>query len=210
MPISSDSLLLFLAVAENGTFTAAAQRLGMTQPALTQRIRRLENQLGVHLLERHPKGVTTTSFGKALLTYASEVRTSIKQADAEILAMRGGRTGSVRVGAGPAWAGTILPRAIERIHRRRPGLRIEVITGVDTQLKAGLRRGEYDFIVLGLPQDLTEDPDLYSEIWFVDHFKVTARKDHPLVCARRDVRLAELLDYPWGSPQRNQPRTPKS
>ena len=85
------ALLHFLAVAEKGSLSAAAQAQNISQPAMSKRIRALEDELQVKLFERLPRGVVLTVFGESLAEHARRIRANVFHADADMDALRGGR-----------------------------------------------------------------------------------------------------------------------
>ena len=93
------AIAYFATVAEYGTVRGAAARLGISQPALTKAIRRLEDEMGVVLFDRQARGVTPTAYGRTLLRHARNLQASLKEAREEIAALRAGIAGRVRIGA---------------------------------------------------------------------------------------------------------------
>ena len=92
----------FLRVAQRKNISIAAAELNITQPTLTKSIKLLEDQLGVKLFDRLPRGVALTSFGVTLLRHAEAVHVQMKDAGNELTALRSGTFGTVMIGAGPA------------------------------------------------------------------------------------------------------------
>jgi DNA-binding transcriptional LysR family regulator len=194
------SLLHFLAVAEEGSLSAAARSQNISQPALTKRIRALEDELRIKLFERLPRGMVLTLYGESLAEHARRIRAAVSHADAEMDALRGGRGGTVKVGAGPSWLGTLLPRAISRLHASRPEVRVEVVAGQDDTLRTALRKGDLDFVVAALTPNMA-NPGLEQQTLVSDDLKVVGRQGHPLTL-RASVSLADLLDFPWVLPRK--------
>jgi DNA-binding transcriptional LysR family regulator len=186
----------FAAVAERGTMRGAAVRLGISQPALTKAIRRLEDEVGVVLFDRHARGVTLTAYGRALLRHARNFQASVKEAREEIAALRAGIAGRIRLGAGPSWERIVLPQAIAEFTAGRPGVQIHVVGGADDALKAQLRAGELDFVLAATPDAPQLEPDLDWRPLMADDYRVIAAARHPLH-ARRHTALPDLLSYPW-------------
>jgi DNA-binding transcriptional LysR family regulator len=189
----------FLAVAERGTLRGAAAQLGVTQPALTKAIRRLEDETGVVLFDRKARGVTLTVYGRTLLRHARVLQASLKETREEIAALRAGMAGRIRVGAGPSWERMVLPEAIGRLTPAQPGVQIHVAGGADDTLKAQLRAGELDFVLAATPDAPQLEPDLEWQPLMADDYRVIAAVGHPLH-GRRDATLRDLLDYPWIMP----------
>lgn len=190
----------FLAVTSNRSFTAAAQSLGVAQPTLTKSIRALEHELGVGLFDRLPRGVVPTPFGEALRRHAERVNLQVQEAVKEVASLRGGESGTVAVGAGPAWLRRHLPLAVARTVARNPSLRVHVFGGFDDMLLKALRSGDVDFVVTELPSPDTAH-DLNIAQLSSDTLGACGRAGHPLA-GRRRVPLRALLDYPWVMPPR--------
>jgi DNA-binding transcriptional LysR family regulator len=186
----------FFAVAERGTMRGAAARLGISQPALTKAIRRLEDQVGVVLFDRQARGVTLTVYGRTLLRHARNLQASLKEAREEIAALRAGIAGRIRIGAGPSWERVVLPQAIARFTAGQPGVQIHVLGGADDTLKAQLRAGDLDFVLAATPDAPQLEPDLDWRPLMADDYRVIAATHHPLHGRKRTV-LPDLLDYPW-------------
>ncbi len=186
-------LAAFLAVAEEGSFTRAARRLGMTQPSLSQQVKALEDRLGGPVIERLPRGIRLTPAGKALLP---EARAAVRAADrgrAKARMALGLETGDVEVATLLSLTVGILPDAISRWHARFPDVAIRMIEYTHrTLLEEDVRSGVGD-IALG-PRPLAwtgpVEPTGYEELVIV-----LARSD-PLADRRR-VRLEDLADRRW-------------
>jgi DNA-binding transcriptional LysR family regulator len=185
----------FLAIAQQGSLRAAARELGITQPALTKAMRRLEDEAGVALFDRKARGMTLTVYGQSLLRHARALRASLADATSEIRSLRAGTAGLVPVGAGPSWQRAILPEAIALFRSERPGVQLQVTGGTDDHLKAGLRAGTLDVVLAALP-DVPLEPDLERKALIYDDYRVVAAAGHPL---RRQnaIRLENLLAFPW-------------
>lgn len=194
-------LSYFLAVAERRSITAAATELNVTQPTLTKSIRLLEQELGVPLFERQPRGVELTLYGRSLVRHAQAVRVQLDDAASEINGLRNGDDGQVMIGAGPAWLRRHLPLAVARALSGRPRLKVRIFGGFDEALLRSMRHGDLDFVVAELPPAETES-DLEMEVLTSDTLSVSCRKGHPLT-RRRKFGLEALLAYPWVLPANN-------
>lgn len=193
--------------AEAGSLSAAAARLGLSQPALTKSIRQLEEELGVPLLERRARGVVPTAYGEALLRRTHRVGALLDDALREIAALRGGVPDEAVIGAGPTWLREALPEVIAEAVRDRPGLRVRVEAGFDDGLLRSLRNGGLDAVVAELPS-ADEAADLDVLPLTTDDLVVVCRRDHPLSRRRRPVEPASLLTYPWAlAPRGSRART---
>ncbi|MBJ3774640.1 LysR family transcriptional regulator [Acuticoccus mangrovi] len=191
-----------IAVAEHGSLRAAAERLGISQPALTKAVLRLEDEVGAPLLERGSRGVTFTTYGEVLLRHARVVRASVREAREEIAALKQGLAGRVRIGAGPSWQRRVLPEVIAAFREDWPLVRLEVVGGMDDQLKARLREGELDIVLAAIASPAPIEPDLTGRALIDDEYQIIARATHPLARRETPVGLAELLTHPWILPGR--------
>jgi DNA-binding transcriptional LysR family regulator len=187
----------FLAVARHRSISAAAAAMNVAQPSLSKSLRLLEAELGVALFTRLPRGVELTEYGASLLRHAGQVRIQLRDARAEIGAMRAGSLGHVAVGAGPSWLRRHLPRAVARVTATHPQLRVRVIGGFDEALISALRHGELDFVVAELPSEGAAD--LQTTPLTQDDLSVCCARGHRLA-ARRSLGIADLLDHPWVLP----------
>ncbi|MEZ5864240.1 MAG: LysR substrate-binding domain-containing protein [Geminicoccaceae bacterium] len=185
----------FLTVAAEGSMRAAAKKLGLTQPALTKAMHRLEDEAGVTLFDRRSRGVSLTVYGESFRRHARTIRAGMAEAESEIQALRNGTSGLIRLGAGPSWQSRVIPEAIRRFRAARPDVQLRVTGSTDDVLKAELRAGHFDLVVAAVPEG-DEAPDLESRALLVDEYRVIADRSHPLQTAR-DSTIADLLDYPW-------------
>lgn len=131
----------FLVTAEEGSFSAAARALGMSQPTLGRQVSALEQELGVTLFARTGRGIALTQAGVALLDH---VRAMGEAAERVALAA-GGRSeaieGSIAITASEIYAATLLPRLVARLRREAPGIEVEIVASND---RVDLRRREAD------------------------------------------------------------------
>ncbi len=143
--ISTDLLECFLAVVDAGGVSKAAERLGLSQPAVSQRIKRLEDEVGRRLIRRETSGERLTPEGNALLPHARAVSQAL--ADAEEHVRHPLLTGSVRLGVVEDIAGSSLPDLLGRFRLLHPGVRLEVETGLSGNLSDRLGRGDFDLVL---------------------------------------------------------------
>lgn len=188
----------FLRVAQRKNISLAAADLNVAQPTLTKSIKLLEEQLGVKLFERLPRGVSLTSFGITLLRHAEAVHVQLKDAGDEIAAQRSGAVGMVVIGAGPTWLRRYLPVALAHTMSAHPLIRVRIEAGFDEALLRALRQGELDFVVAEIPSP--EDRRDFETLTLTsDRLGVCCRLGHPLT-RRRRVSMHDLLQYPWIKP----------
>ncbi|HEY4279245.1 MAG TPA: LysR family transcriptional regulator [Conexibacter sp.] len=143
-------LRYFAAVARHGHFTRAADELHVTQSALSQQVRRLEEELGVALLVRAQTGVTLTAAGDDLLARADAILAEAARARADMDAHAGLLRGAVRVAADAAGA-LALPGALAAFHRAHPGIRIGLRQAAAGEVAQLVRTGAVDLGVASLP-----------------------------------------------------------
>ena len=186
----------FLAVATEGSLSAACARLAVTQPALTKSIQRLEAQLGVKLFERMPRGMALTPFGKTLLPHARRIEAECHFAEVEMQAFRGGRTGRLRVGAGPYFGAALVPGAIALLQERYPKLDVEIMVGVNDVILPHLLDGALDLAFCRLPGADALPSFIDRRPFFEIESRVVAGSRHPLAGAAR-VTARELAALPW-------------
>ena len=139
----------FAAVARHRHFTRAAEALYITQPALSQQVRRLEAELGLALFRRTPKGVELTPAGEDLLVHAEKVLAEVAQARADMDRHTGIARGVVRVAATAADAPR-LPEALAGFHADHPGIQIALRQGSAAEVVALIQSGAVDLAVLAL------------------------------------------------------------
>lgn len=185
----------FHAIATHRNLRRAAEALGLTQPALSQSVRRLEAELQVRLLERGQFGVVPTPIGTALAAHAALILADLDRARAEVDALRGARAGEIVMGTGPSEATRLLPLALGQLRARSPDIAIGVQYGLNEYLMPAVRRGDIEFALSSIPRVPQSDDLRHEPIWH-DSAAVVVRTGHPL-CRKRRLRLADLLDYPW-------------
>jgi DNA-binding transcriptional LysR family regulator len=187
----------FLAVAQAGSLNRAAERLHVSQPTLTKSIRMLEARLGVDLFVRGARGVTLTTYGKAVLLRARVIDAEMRKIAQDIEALQDLSFGSVNVGAPPG-AGfhtSTLPAVTLRLIGRGGRLSVNYSMGTREQLLPALREGGLDFII-GVIANEDGSDDLVQLPLFDNRNCVVVRRGHPLL-DRRPVEPRELLDFPW-------------
>jgi DNA-binding transcriptional LysR family regulator len=187
-------LSYFARVAAFGHVGRAAESLGLTQPALTKAIARLERELGARLLERRPKGVSVTVVGQAVLRRATQMQATMDDARREFASLTTGAAGHLRVGTGLAMAQYLVPAACARLLARARNITLDIVAGTGLGLLPSLREGHLDMVLSGLPPG--HEQGLRREAIMEDEVVVIAGRSHPLH-RRRSVDLAELARQRW-------------
>jgi DNA-binding transcriptional LysR family regulator len=185
----------FLAVVEEGNFHRAAEKVHLTQQAVSKSIAQLETNLGVRLLDRDRQSVDLSPFGELLLPHARTVDAEIRRFQDNLATMLGTKTGIVRVGATPTMLNQLLPKAVMKLHANRPQIRIHVESGDFERLAGSLLRGELDMVLSTEPSEQTDEL-IAIERLCEDHNIVVARPSHPLTKVRA-VKAKDLASYSW-------------
>lgn len=199
--LDSRRLRHFLAVYDLRSIGQAAEKLYVTQPALSKSIRLLEQDLQVKLFDRTPLGVIPTVFGEMLAQHAKVIRSEMRHAELEIANLRGAVKGHVNLGVGPSIAANLMPAAAQRLRRERPGIRLTVTEGLVDALVPALRRGEIELAIGSWPR--IADGDLTAEVLTHDTLSVVAGPGHPLT-GKTQVELGDMLEFPWALPPESQ------
>lgn len=184
----------FAVVAEHAHLGRAAAALGLSQPALSKSLRRLESVLQTKLVKRTPKGVELTPEGSTLLARVRELRVSLQNVTREISEVGEGRVGRLRVGAGPAISEQFLSAVFAAILESSPRCALQVILSDNDLMIPTLLNGELDLIINYQPPRLPDG--LTFERLFTDRHVVSVSADHPLAKKRR-VTLRELANERW-------------
>ncbi|MBX3364880.1 MAG: LysR family transcriptional regulator [Phycisphaeraceae bacterium] len=153
-------LRYFVIIAETGHMTRAARTIGVTQPALSAMLKKLEAEVKSDLFHRTGKGVELTEAGRVFLEYA---RDTIRRAEAGLAAVRelmGLERGSIRIGAGATATGFILPRVVSVVRRQFPGLRFFIREAGSRAVAAAVLSGELDLGLVTLPVEHPGGDDL--------------------------------------------------
>ena len=186
-------------VAEHGSFSRAATELGYTQSAVSQQIAALEDEVGLSLLNRAVRPVELTDAGRTLNEHATRVLEHLAAAEAELDAVRGLRTGRLRLTAFPSAFSTFLPTAIAKFRRRHPDVTIELTEAEPDTATALLRTGEADLAIVYDPPDGLEVIPLLE-----DEHRALLPARHPLA-ARRELTVAALAGEAWIVPRSTGP-----
>jgi DNA-binding transcriptional LysR family regulator len=152
----------FRAIARARHMTRAAEELGVTQPALSAVVKKLEAEVGAALLHRTGRGVEMTDAGRTFLAFAEE---SLRAAEAGVRAVKrlsGLEVGSIRVGGGATATTYLLPRVVRAVRREHPGLRFYVREGGSSAVAGAVLAGELDLGIVTLPVELPGAGDLLT------------------------------------------------
>ena len=196
-------LSCFVVVAQERTLARAAERLHLSQPAVSKTLTELERLAGHQLLERGRGGTQLTQAGERFLRYAVEVTRALDSAAAALTADEEPRYPTVAVSALPTAAGGLLAQAIIALRERRPHAGVRVRTGHNPELIAALRAGEVDF-ALGRIAEPTMMAGVSFELLYAESLAVVARPQHRLAVFGRSPRpnrlTARAARLPAGHP----------
>jgi LysR family transcriptional regulator, pca operon transcriptional activator len=181
----------FAMVVEYGNISAASTVLGITQPALTRSIMRLEEVLGTQLLHRSARGVSPTECGKAMMEHIHGAEAELNKALAVVQAIRGDKEGRINCGAGSVSMNHILPTAVSQTKRKLGKVQINLVEGRTQELLYKLKNCELD-LVLGIEQLDGQFADLHSERLLDEQFHFCVRAGHPLA-SRPELSFSDLV-----------------
>jgi len=192
-------LRLFMTVVDHGSITAAADELGLSQPALSKHLSRLENELETTLLERLPRGVRLTPTGRILFDYAKSIDASYRSALRQIGSARTGEVTEISIGSGYFWLNGFLPKAVALLIADYPDVRVKIVSGVPKELKEKLLRGDLDLVFGPVAKTAAEENLIASESLIRTDSRVLVRQGHPANDGT-DKAIKELIDLKWAVP----------
>lgn len=184
-------LRYFLRIAELGTFTRAGEELGMTQPALSRAVAKLEEELGQPVFERRARRIELTDAGRMLQTRAEQILALVDDTLAELGDSE--TTGAVRVGAIPTIAPYLLPIVLRDFRDRLPGVHVVAYEETTDKLLHRCNQGEVDVAVMAAP---IVGRYLEAETLFEEELFAVLPTGHPLA-ARKTISLADLRQQPF-------------
>jgi len=182
-------LSALLAVADHGTFSAAARALHTVQSNVSTHVARLERELGVILVDR--ANSTITEEGRVVVDRARRIRGELEALTSDVASMHDEVSGAARVGVIGTTARWLVPLLFDRLSKDHPQVRLVVVDATTSMLLPQLGRSEVDLAVVNLP---TDDPDVLEEPLFDEDRVVIAPQDHPLA-VHDELSLPELADH---------------
>ena len=183
----------FAAVVEFGGFTRAAERLHLSQPALSRRIALLEHELRQPVFERGRRGAPLTDAGRTFLPHAQAALACLRDGAAAVQALERGDAGNLTLAIVGTLASTDLTAQLGRFHAAHPRVRVLLRTGSSAEVSSLVRRGE---AALGLRYFADPAPDVVSRAVYQEPFVVIAAPAHRLAGARR-IAPERLRDESW-------------
>lgn len=190
-------LRVLMSVVERGSMAKAAESLATSQPAISRSIADLEFSLGVCLLDRGPRGVAPTPYGRALIRRGIAIFDELKQGLQDIEFLADPTAGEVRIAAPIGWGAGLIATVIDRLARRYPRV-VCHLTNYDSTALA-LEQREVDLVVTRLVVIPLAEDHLQAEVLFPDSIFVIAGIGNPWA-RRRRIKLADLINEPWALP----------
>lgn len=187
-PFEIRQLRYFLEVADAGNFSRAAKRLGVSQPAVSQQMRDLEEGLRAVLFQRRGKRISLTSAGLIFQEHAHAILHQVEKSLQEVGSEPGELHGTLRLGIIPYLSGAVLPKLMGLFSAQNPGVDLSIWEISSTDIETGLEEGQMD---VGLGWVTRHSPNLRYEHLCDDQFTVVVADRHPWA-KRRVVDLSEL------------------
>lgn len=192
--LSFRDLQYVVAVAEHGSFSRAAEACAITQPALSERIKRIEHSLGVELFERNKRAFKVTPIGERLLVKARELLNDASEIDEIVAAAHEPLSGPLRVGIIATLGPYLMPMVLPHLRQKYPMLELVLHEGLTETLIASLQAGSLDVVIAAAPLQASgvKQRDLFHEPFVlavpIDH----AMAMRPVVNAR-DLRGDDMV-----------------
>ena len=193
-------LFVFFTVVEYGSMAKAGAKLGVSTPSVSEVIADLEHALGVRLLDRTPKGVAVTPYGKALLARGRAAFDELRQGIRDIEFIADPESGELRIGCPESIAAGFLVGVLERFSREHPRVKFHVVPVFQPTVEfPELLERKIDLVLARFAKDpvrgrLTEE--LNAEVLFRDRYTLVVGENSKWA-RRRRITLADLVDAPW-------------
>jgi DNA-binding transcriptional LysR family regulator len=188
-------LQAFSAVATLGSFRAAAEAIHLSQPAFSRRIDKLEQALGVKLLDRSTRRVSLTAVGRDFARKAQQILDNLDDMLLGVQDVAFNRSGLVTIACVPSATRYFLPQVVQRFHAQYPKIRIRIHDADANEVLAVVAQGEADF---GLNFMGHQEADIEFKPLMQERFVLACRRDHPLA-KKRSVKWSELAPYDFMS-----------
>ena len=183
-------------VARTGSFSAAAETLAFTQPAISRQIATLETEAGAQLVERTARGIRLTPAGALLVEHADAILDRLAAAETQLEALAGLKGGRLRIGAFPTANSMLVPLAIRKFSEVHPEVELRLEECVSRELFGRLSAGEIDLAVVSDHLAGEVDEDVRMEFLMEDPLHVALPRDHPLA-GKDDLTMADLAEETW-------------
>lgn len=184
-------LRYFVAVAQSGNFSRAAERCFVSQPSLSQQIQKLERQLKRPLFHRLGRKAVLTEGGRLLLDKAMTILAGVEDAERRLRGGDEAQGGRLSIGAIPTIAPYVLPGTLQRFSAGSPHAELIIREDVTAPLISAVAEGELDLAIVALP---TDDPRLHAEPLLTETLLLAVPANHPLAKRRKMVTVKDLAD----------------
>jgi DNA-binding transcriptional LysR family regulator len=191
--MDTQALAAFVAVAENNSFSRAAEQLHLTQPAISKRLATLEQQLNIRLFDRIGRSVTLTEAGWALLPHARQVLQELRDAQLSIQNLNGQVGGSLRMGISHHIGLHHLPPLLQQFCQTNPAVKCDIEFLDSEEAYERVAQGDVELGFITLAPENASHIEQFT-IWH-DDLRVTVAKHHPL-SKEKIVSLKQLSEYP--------------
>ena len=188
-------LRYFCAIADTGSFSRAAQQTHVSQPSLSQQIRKLEDELGARLFDRLGRSVRLTELGQTFLPRARTVLHDLETARTEVVERKSSTSGNISLGVIPTIAPYFLPSVLSRFSRKWPQAKLSVIEEITPLLLEKLRAGNIDIAIVALPLPV-HGHEFESFPLMTERLFAVLPNKHEL-SHRRSVSLSDLEPDPF-------------
>lgn len=188
-------LRYLVAIAEAGHMTRAAEALGVSQPALSAAVRKIEDELGVPVFDRTGRGVELTEAGRVFVGHAQGALRDVEAGRRAVRALAGLETGTIRVGGGATAMGYLLPPAVRAVRREHPGLRFYVREAGSEAIAGAILTGELDLGIVTVPVTHPGSGDLMSVRTIGDELRLITPAGHALG-GKKSFRWSDLAGEP--------------
>ena len=189
---------VLIAVVEAGSMHKAAERLGVSQPAISKAIADLEHTIGLPLLERSPRGIEPTQYGRALIKRGTAAFDEFRQGLKDVKFLADPSTGELRIGCPDVLATGPVLAVIEHLTRQHPRLVFHVVTGATGTLYRELTERNVDLVITRATEGVAREQTNVGSL-FEDNIVVAAGAQSRWA-RRRWVKLDELVSEPWTLP----------
>lgn len=196
--IDAELYRIFYIVAKQGTVSAAARALYVSQPAVTKSVRKLEALTGCRLFHRSSKGVRLTTEGRILFDYVQNGFDHLESGERVLSKIRNKHQGMVRVGISNTLCKYIFIPHLEAFHKKYPGIRIAVVNRTSPETMKLLEQGHIDFGIISIPMDRSQFN--FRELLTIQDIFVAGRRYPEL---RRPCSLSQLAAYPMMTLEKN-------
>jgi LysR family transcriptional regulator, low CO2-responsive transcriptional regulator len=193
MAVTLTQLSAFVAVVKNGSVTAAAEELVVTQPSVSSAVAALEREVGVKLIERAGRTVRATAAGELYARYALHVLGLVREGSQMAQAQELEGTTPLRIMAVPTAADHLLPPLIQGFREQRPGAELSVVVGNRDAALAALLRHDADLVITGW----APESDEYRAVQFAETEHVLVTRPEDTLARRQWVAVEELGGRPW-------------